>query len=224
MNGIYLFGDSASQGIVLDENGRYRVSRLGCVRLLKRKGLPIRNYAVHGYTILQGMDSFEQLPTEPGSCCVIQFGGNDCDLDWDAVSAEPEVFHDGRVPLTEFRENLVCFVMKARERLLEPVLIPPLALISSRFYRWVSRERNAENILRYLHNDMESISRWQERYANTVREVSVSEGCRLIDVRNWLLGRLDYPALLCDDGIHPNEAGHAAIAEAVSEHLHPLFS
>ena len=99
MNEIYLFGDSASQGIVLDENGQYRVSRQGCIRLLKRKGVPIRNYAVHGYTVQQGLDSFESMQIEPGARCVIQFGGNDSDLDWDAVSQEPGIFHDGQVPL-----------------------------------------------------------------------------------------------------------------------------
>lgn len=52
---IYLFGDSSSQGIILDDDGKYRVSRAGCIRLLKRKGYPIRNYAVHGYTVLDGL-------------------------------------------------------------------------------------------------------------------------------------------------------------------------
>ena len=218
MSEIYLFGDSSSQGIVLDENGKYRVSRQGCIRLLKRQGFPIRNYAVHGYTVLQGLASFESMRIEPGSRCVIQFGGNDSDLDWDAVSREPEVFHEGRVPLQEFRENLARFIREARERFLEPVLVTPLALISTRFYRWVSRERDAGQILHYLHDDTESMYRWQERYATAVREVSESEACRLIDIRSWLLDRLDYPSLFCEDGIHPNEAGHAVIAELIRQH------
>ncbi len=218
MSEIYLFGDSASQGLVLDENGQYRVSRMGCIRLLKRKGFPIRNYAVHGYTVLQGLESFENMRIEPGSRCVIQFGGNDSDLDWDAVSQEPEVFHDGRVPLRDFREDLARFIREARERFLEPILVTPLALISTRFYRWVSRERDSGRILHYLHEDTESMYRWQERYATAVREVAADENCRLIDIRNWLLDRMDYPSLFCADGIHPNEAGHAAIAEIILEH------
>ena len=218
MSEIYLFGDSASQGIVLDEKGAYHVSRAGCVRLLKKKGFPIRNYAVHGYTVRQGLESFEKMQIEPGSCCVIQFGGNDSDLDWDAVSREPEIFHDGRVPLQEFRENLVRFIREARERFLEPVLVTPLALISTRFYRWVSRERSADDILHYLQDDTESMCRWQERYAAAVRETAASEGCRLIDIRSWLLDRMDYPSLFCADGIHPNEAGHAVIADMICSH------
>ena len=218
MNEIYLFGDSASQGIVLDERGQYSVSRAGCIRLLKRRGYPIRNYAVHGYTVLQGLEAFRAMPIEPGSFCVIQFGGNDCDLDWDAVSEDPDSYHEGRVPLADFREHVTRFVREARERKLEPVLITPLALMSSRYYRWVSRGKNAGSILRYLRDDPESISRWQERYANALREVAASEGCLLEDVRSWMLNRLEYPSLICGDGIHPNEAGHAALADLIDEH------
>ena len=218
MNEIYLFGDSASQGIILDEQGQYRVSRAGCIRLLKRKGYPIRSYAVHGYTVLQGLESFHSMPIEPGSFCVIQFGGNDCDLDWDAVSKDPDSYHEGRVSLSDFRENVTRFVREARERKLEPVLITPLALMSNRYYHWVTRDRTADSILHYLRDDPESISRWQERYANVLREVSVSEGCLLEDVRNWMLNRLEYPSLICNDGIHPNEAGHAVLADVIDEH------
>ena len=125
MNEIYLFGDSAAQGIVLDEQGQYRVSRAGCIRLLKRRGYPIRNYAVHGYTVLQGLESFRSMPIEEGSFCVIQFGGNDCDLDWDAVSRDPDSYHEGRVSLADFRGKITRFVREARERKLEPVLITP---------------------------------------------------------------------------------------------------
>lgn len=219
MSEIYLFGDSASQGIVLDENDQYRVSRMGCIRLLKRKGYAIRNYAVHGYTVLQGLDTFRNMRIEPGSACVIQFGGNDCNLDWDAVSRDPDSYHEGKVSLTDFCRNLALFVKEARERQLEPVLVTPLALMSERFYHWVSRNRNEARILHYLHDDPESISRWQERYATAVREVSITEKCRLADVRAWMLNKLEYPSLICDDGMHPNEAGHAVLAEVIDEHL-----
>ena len=217
MTEIDLFGNSVAQGIVMDANGQYRVTRVGCVRLLKRKGFPIQNYAVHGYTVLQGLDSFESMTIEPGSWCVIQFGGNDCDLDWDAVSEHPDVFHDGRVPLPDFKNNLIRFVREARDRGLKPVLVTPLAMISYRYCQWVSRGRNAAAILHYLRDDPESIGRWQEKYADAVREAAVGEGCPLLDLRAALIKRLDYPSLFCEDGIHPNENGHAVMAEILME-------
>ena len=53
MNEIYLFGDSASQGIVLDENGQYRVSRQGCIRLLNNDLDTLKaNYAFVGMKVV----------------------------------------------------------------------------------------------------------------------------------------------------------------------------
>ncbi len=219
MSEIYMFGDSASQGIVLDENNQYRVSRSGCIRLLKHLGYPIRNYAVHGHTVLDGLRDFRNLPLEPGSSCVIQFGGNDCDLDWDAVSNDPAHFHDGKVPLADFRKVLGTFVEEARQRQLEPILIPCLPLIGSRYFQWVSRNRNSENILHYLEDDPESICRWQERYAIAVWDIAIEKNCRFLNVRAWMLEQLDFPDLMCADGIHPNENGHRAIADEVASHI-----
>ena len=160
MNEIYLFGDSAAQGIVLDESENYRVSRVGCIRLMRRSEYPIHNYAVHGYTVNQGLESFRNLRTEPGNICVIEFGGNDCDLDWDAVSQDPDRFHDGKTPLVDFMNLLKLFVREAKGRNLDPVLVTPLPIMSGRYYRWVSKRRDADRILKYLRNDPESISRW----------------------------------------------------------------
>ncbi len=212
MSEIYVFGDSTAQGIYLDENGSYRVSRRGCIRLLKKEGYPLVNYAVHGYTVRQGLEAFRETKMEPGSRCLIEFAGNDCDLDWDAVAEDPGRFHDGKVPLAEFRESLEEFVTEARERGVKPILVTPLPLISERYYAWVSRNRNAENILAYLRKDPESISRWQERYAGAVREAAARMNCALADLRAWMLDQMDYPALMCMDGIHPNEAGQEKIA------------
>ena len=83
----------------------------------------------------------------------------------------------------------------------------------------ISKERDAEKILKYLRDDPESISRWQERYALAVRDISEACNCRLADVRAWMLEDLDYPSLICEDGIHPNEAGHAFIARQAMKHF-----
>ena len=219
MNEICLFGDSAAQGIVLDESENYRVSRAGCIRLMKRGGYPIRNYAVHGYTVSQGLECFRNTKTDPGNPCVIEFGGNDCDLDWDAVSQDPDHFHDGKTPLAEFRNLLKQFIREARDRDLDPILVTPLPLMSGRYYRWVSKGRDADRILKYLRNDPESISRWQERYAIAVRNTAAECGCHLADARAWMLEELNYPSLICEDGIHPNEAGHEIIARKAMEHF-----
>lgn len=216
MKKIYVFGDSIGQGLYMDEEGNYRLSRRGCVRLLKKSGLPVENHARHGFTVREGLAGFGKTETEADGLCVIEFTGNDCDLDWDAVSAEPEIFHDGKVPLEEFRSKLQRFVTLARERSLEPVLVTPPPILSERYFRFVSAGRSAANILRYLGDD-EHISRWQERYANAIRDVAFTLHCRLADVRGWMLEERSLETLMSPDGIHPNEAGQEHLARYFAE-------
>lgn len=211
MNKIYLFGDSIGQGLYMDESGKYRLSRRGCVRLLKKSGLPIENYARHGFTVREGLERFLNLSAETDSLCVIEFSGNDCTPDWDAVSADPYAFHDGRVPLEEFEEKLSQFVNTARERALKPVLVTPPPLISNRYLRCILEGRSEENIMKYLGDD-ERIYRWQERYANVVKDTAYRLSCRLADVRKWMLDACDYDALMSPDGIHLNEEGQEYLA------------
>lgn len=209
----YVFGDSIGQGIYLHESsGRYRRSRKNCIHLLQEAGIPIESHALMGCTIEKGLSFFHATEMTPGSNCVIEFGGNDCDLDWQAVSDQPDTFHDAKVPLHRFREELMRFIQEARNRQLCPILITPPPILSERYYRWVSRGKNAEHILQYL-GDVEHISRWQERYDIAIRQMALQESCKVLDLRAAFLESRNLPALFSPDGIHPNEQGYSMAAD-----------
>ena len=215
MRQIQIYGDSIFKGVWFDgEENRYRL----CKEKLSADGAEIVNRAKMGSTIEQGLSIIEKnLPQiSPGTIAILEFGGNDCDLDWQAVSDHPTVFHDGKVPLKRFGEALRTFVKEARGRYLTPLLVTPPPILSQRYYHWVSRGKNAEHILQYL-GDVEHISRWQERYANVIRGVSGEAGCPLLDLRARWLEERNLPALMSRDGIHPNEAGYTAMARYVWE-------
>ncbi len=219
MNMSYVFGDSIGQGIYFqEENGRYRRSRRNCVQQLKENGIPVENHAMMGYTVARGLQAFRESGIRNGGNCVIEFGGNDCDLDWDAVAEDPDSFHDGKVPLLCFRKLLRAFIGEVRERGMTPILVTPPPLLSDRYYRWVSRGKDEKRILQYL-GDVEHISRWQERYAWAVRDAAEEEDCRLIDLRRILLEEKDLPELMSRDGIHPNEKGYDRMSERLLEIL-----
>lgn len=213
---IYIFGDSIAQGVLLNAADQFQLSPNGCVDRLIRAGYPLINYGMSGYTIRQGYAAFQQKRLQPGAGCVIEYGANDCKMDWDAVSDDPEHFHDGQTPMAEFQAALERFVRDARSRGLRPILATPLPLIGGRYYAWICRGRNAEHILRYFHGDPEGISRWQGRYASAVREAARQYHCPLLDLRDWMIHEMDYPDWLCQDGVHPNEKGHGLMAERIS--------
>lgn len=217
---IYVWGDSIAKGIVMDEvRGRYRISKENCLtRLEKESGVEIHNFAVMGNTSAQGLERMNAGMPNEGGVAVIEFGGNDCDLDWKAASEQPEIAQQGKVPLKLFGENLKKMIACARGAGMQPVLVTPPPLVAKRYFDWVSRGLNAERIFEYL-GDVEHIYRWQERYALMIRNVAREENVRLLDVRDAFLAQPRMTDMICIDGIHPNEKGHAMLFDLLSAEI-----
>ncbi len=218
----YLWGDSIGKGVVYDpEHGRYRLTPERCERIVAAQGVWVTSYARFGQTVRMGYEEFraeEAGSMEPGGTALIQYGGNDCDLDWQAVSESPGVFHDGKTPLPEFGLLLRRFAQEARLRELRPVLVLPPPLYSARYFEWVSRGRDREAILRYL-GDVEHIGRWHALYVEAIREAAADTGSPVLDFYTPFLRAMNFPELMCLDGIHPSAAGQKLMAKAALETL-----
>lgn len=217
LRGLSIWGDSIAKGVVFDEQrGRYAVCRDNCVsRLSRDAGVDVENFSVMGNTTEQGLKRMEGQPLKPGNLAVIEFGGNDCDLDWAAACEHPEVEQRGRVPLEAFGENLRAMVRRVRDGGMIPALVTPPPLVAQRYFDWVSRKLDKARILSYL-GDVEHIYRWQERYALMIRRVAARENAMLLDVRDWFLSQARFTDLMCVDGIHPNARGHELLFERFS--------
>ena len=217
LRGLSIWGDSIAKGVVFDEQrGRYAVCRDNCVsRLSRDAGVDVENFSVMGNTTEQGLRRMEGQPLKPGNLAVIEFGGNDCDLDWAAACEHPEVEQRGRVPLEAFGENLRAMVRRVRDGGMIPALVTPPPLVAQRYFDWISRKLDKARILSYL-GDVEHIYRWQERYALMIRRVAARENAMLLDVRDWFLSQARFTDLMCVDGIHPNARGHELLFERFS--------
>ena len=210
---IYLWGDSIGKGVVFSpERKRYCLSGERCEKTLREQGIWLENHARMGATAPEGLKAFEEEGAEPGGYAVIQYGGNDCDLDWQAVSDRPGEFHDGRTPLEAFLRTLRVFAGRAREKGLMPVMVLPPPLYPERYFKWVCRGRNERAVLAYL-GDVGHIGRWHALYVETIREAARETGSALLDAYTPFLRAWNFPELMCEDGIHPSAGGQRLIAQ-----------
>lgn len=212
---IHLFGDSIGKGILFDENrGRYAIAHDRCeTQLQSVLGVPVENHARMGATVAEGLIDLQEAGDLAGSLVAIEYGGNDCDLNWSEVAANPGEYHEAKIPLEKFRKLLTEFIQKVRALGAKPLLITPPPLDAQRFFHWVTKNLDAQAVLRYL-KDVQNIYRWQEQYAAAVWEAALQAGCEVFDLRGAFLVHRDVYDYMSLDGMHPNARGHMLIAEA----------
>ena len=221
INSLCVFGDSIMKGVIFDSiRGRYTFLKNSFANIWSAStGIIIDNYAKFGCTISTGKKLIEKHSAELSKYkyTALEFGGNDCDFDWAAISERPEDIHEAKTPIGEFEElysDVIDTVMKAGS---QPVLFSLPPLNAGRYFAWISRGLKAENILHWL-GDVEHIYRWHEMYNMVVVKLAAIKRIPLVDIRKAFLESRDYLKLYCEDGIHPNEAGHAFISDVVKKY------
>ena len=214
---IHVWGDSLARGVIYnEEKGRYAISRERCTARLKTAlNCTVENHSNMGATVLDGLKCFEKFTPVPDALCAVEFGGNDCDLDWAYVAAHPDEPIAPKVSLALYKEKLSEFVTAVRARGMKPLLVTPLPLHAQRYFNWVTRGLDGEAVRKAL-GDVCHIYRWQERYALAVAEIGSKLNCTILNLREAFLVARDFKSLLCVDGIHPTPEGHRLIWGAVS--------
>lgn len=219
LNEVSIWGDSIGKSVMYDEaRNRHMICRDNYESLIREMGIPVNNYARIGCTAPMGSELMTEDRLEEGGVAVIEFGGNDCDIDWHAVSDDPDHDHQAKVSIGEFKKSLSGMIARARSHGMNPILVTPLPLVAERYFDWVSRGLDKANILKYL-GTPEFIYRWQERYDIAAREVAARERAEMFDIRTRFLSEKRLDNFMSIDGIHPNEQGHALIKSAVREVL-----
>ena len=157
-NKICTFGDSIMRGVISDQQGPdgkpvYKISDSNFVsRCEQRLGIKIFNFACFGSTTSQGMKYINRNEEEVKSSdiAVFEYGGNDCDFDWKAVSAAPDAPHQPKVTLGNFVKQYEALINKVRSLNLKPVIMSMPLIEPDRFFEFLSLGLNKDNILRWL--------------------------------------------------------------------------
>lgn len=222
-----LYGDSILKGVVYDENKcKYTVleQNFGNILQDRLKGV-IDNAARFGNTVIKGISKLqnEVLKRDP-DIVLIEFGGNDCDFNWEEVAEDPSADHMPKTDFNVFEKLLRNMIDSLNKVNIVPVLLTLPPIDADRYFKWVSRNSAAmgNNILQFL-GSVNKIYWWQERYNSIVVSVAQETKTRMIDIRSAFLREPDYTRFMCLDGIHPNEQGHIIIAKKILKYVNDNY-
>lgn len=217
---ICVLGDSVAKGVVYDERrGKYAFLKDSFINLYsKGRNIEVKNLARFGCTTVRGKTLLQK---QEGSLSqydytILEFGGNDCNFNWEEISLAPEREHSPAVPVPLFEKNYSEILTRIRIYGSRPILLSLPPLDQRRFFNWICRGRSRENILRWL-GGIDYIYRWQEAYNLIVFQLAQRHRVPLIDIRKIFLESRCYEDLFCVDGMHPSQKGHALINSALAD-------
>ncbi len=220
MEKICIFGDSIAKGIVLDPlRMKYILTDFGIGKYLeKSSGAEVLNYAKFGCTVTKGQTVFEKHKQEidQSDTVILEFGGNDCDHTWGEIAENPEGTFDANTNLETFEAVYEEFTKRILSLGKKVVILTLPPIDAKKYFKWISTGKNSANIIKWL-GSVDYIYRWHEMYNQSVCAVARKTGAMLIDLRSIFLKLRNYSDYLCDDGIHPNEAGYRLINNALGE-------
>lgn len=222
------FGDSVMKGIVIDKENsptgsiKYKISDNGFASRCRRNlGIEVENFARFGSTVAHAMKFVKRYSDNiaQSDYVLFEYGGNDCNFDWAAISAAPDSIHYPTVPIPRFVEQYCQIIDEVRKLGAKPVMLSLPILDPEKFFRHLSKGLNGNNILRWLNGSIMNLDRWHERYNMEIFRIGTLKRVPVIDITSVFLERRNHADYLCDDGIHPNEEGHELIENAIMDYL-----
>jgi len=223
-----IFGDSILKGIQLNPiTNRFHVNNnIGYDIIEKKHSLEISNYSKFGCTVTKGYSLITQRINNNTLSCdtiIMNFGGNDCDYNWKAVSEAPDDIHLPTTPIDVFSDTYRMIISQLKEKGICPVVttLPPLE--PQRFFDWFCSGLDKAAVLKWL-GSINAIYRAQENYSRVVEKIAHETNVPIIDIRGAFLQHARIESFICDDGAHPNTEGQKIITETLMEFADKQFT
>ena len=219
MTTVTIYGDSLLK-FVLWENGRYLVNHEPIERFSNAHQLHILNRSYFGSCADKGLVRIQQdrKAGKISDFAVIEFGGNDCSFDWKAIAEKPDETHDSAVALPEYLSAVRSSIRELRAAGTKPLVTNMLPFDPNRYLLWVTRALDRETVLRWL-GEENRVYRKNEQYCRALEKLAREEDVPIIDLRTGFLEQEKLREFYCEDGIHPNRAGHELIYRAFEKFI-----
>lgn len=217
MINIGLYGDSILEGIQINPvNKKYYVNNnIDVEKLSEKYSIQIKNYSSFGCTVTKGRNILtKRLETNNKyDAIVMDYGGNDCDYNWKAISENPKGNFSPNTPIELFTETYCDIIDTLKKKGILPILttLPPLE--PQNFFNWFCKDLNRNNILIWL-GEIKNIYYHQEHYSKAIEKIAEEKQVPLVDLRIDFLKSGNINELLCEDGTHPNTSGQKIIASS----------
>lgn len=220
---ISVLGDSILKGVIFDEvAGKYKFLKEGAVSAFENMyHIAVQNYSKFGNTVSKGLEKLNKTivkGTDDSQVVLIEFGGNDCDYNWDNVCLNPLDEQEPNTTYSKFIETstaMIELVLAAGKR---PVVmnLPPIDY--ERYFKWITKgdQKREDSILKFL-GEKSHLYRQQELYSRAIENVAKAKDLYVVNVRDGFLTLPRYGDYLCIDGIHPNEKGQEIIKNAFNK-------
>jgi len=221
MKNVFILGDSISKGVIFDEaKSKYSLCAQSCIQMfLNLYPDYIKCKTRFGATIKHAYDYInDNLNTIAQDYVFMEYGGNDCDFDWNKIAESPYNEHMPKTSLAEYSdimEEIIKKLLSAGKKVILSTL-PPID--SKKYFNFVTQnsKEKARNVLLWL-KEVDNISRWQESYNNIIWKNAMKYDCLIADIRSPFLQIKEYADYICSDGIHPNERGQELIFNTIKK-------
>lgn len=227
INKISVYGDSILKGAVTGTGSGHLfdiIEESSLVIASRNLGVELNNQSVFGSVVSKTQRRLNKDIEKGvvGDLAILESGGNDCDYDWTAVSASPEEEHLPRTTLEDFIAKFDEMVQACREAKITPVVMTMPPLVGDRWFEHICNGQNKDAILKVCKGYSGRPYLNHERYNAALIHFCIEKKVQWIDMRKAMLDAPDYRALMCLDGIHPNEEGYRYMATVWEKELPEL--
>ena len=217
---LVVFGDSILKGVITIPNSDklFDVTENDSLSLAQKElGFELDNRSIYGNITSKGLVKLQKFFEKGGEAdfCIIEFGSNDCDYDWNifkpGAELPPASEIKQKVPLAEYLENLKQMVELCRSNKVTPLMMGLIPYVCDDWYQTIIKGQNEAAILDFLGGSSETLGKNQLIYKDAQADFVQKNNVQFLDPWTIFEGHKE---LMCYDGIHPNEKGYELLSKA----------